>query len=301
MKKTTRIFCILLTLATLVGMMSIASFAAAAKNEKFDIPFAITPPVLDGVLSENEWLGALERKLTKDNVDDPTNSGLVCQGATFYWMWDDTGLYMAAVVTDNSPMADYHAPDAGSFNSKDGLQVNIYADATLTGSAVKKILFYSFCPNTTDGSAVIGEHFVYGDGGSGKNVPTSEAKIGAKYSKTGYTVEVWIGKESLAKCEPTITVKEGLVLPLANIIMDVDGSKQALFTDTAWFSGVEANKYTLTKAKTAGKPLAVETTAAAKPAAAKPAASAQTADFVVLPIVAAVISTGVLAVSKKRR
>lgn len=307
-----KVFSILILSALLLSIVGGGGgnfiYAEAANNLKFDVPKASAPPEIDGKMTGDEWNNALVRVLTPDNVSDPANSGLVCQGATFYWMWDDAGIYVFADVKDATVSTSIPTAGTGTYNAGDGIQVCIYADPTFEGANPTQLFFYSLIPSASDGNPYIGEHFVYSDGASGKPVP--EAKLATVKTSSGYTIEAFISKDSLAKSDPPIVVKEGCVLPLANIVMEHDGSTQGLFTDTAWFSGVNANKYTLTASITAGPAQAEEVTeeiadataAAETTAPAAPAVVPQTGDFNGYIYLLIILSAAaVIVISKKRK
>lgn len=288
-----------------ISSLSLTSLAAATENENFEIPKTVKPPVIDGKIDGDEWDNALVRVLTVDNITDVTNTDLVFQGATFRWMWDDAGLYLFAEINDSTESSVTHEPNVGSYNSGDGIQVCVYASDEFEGSNVTNLFFYSLIPQATDGNPYIGEHFVYGDGGSGLDVPASEAKIASTVSGSSYTIEAFIAKESWAKSDPAIVIAEGAVLPLANIIMDQDGATQALFTDTAWFSGINSNKYKLTN--TEAGPVEIEDIEAPieptpeTPAPETPAPTApQTNDTLVVFVAAALIALITVSVMRKR-
>lgn len=304
----------LMTVVLIASMFTVLVYADASTNESFDIPKAAVAPVIDGKITDDEWDNALVRVLTKDNVSEPTAVGLEFAGATFRWMWDDAGLYVFAQVTDKTVADSAPAGGSGSYNSGDGVQVCIYADPTLSGSEMYTLFFFSLMPKADDGNAYIGEHFVYGTGATGADV--DEAKIAVSYNDNGYDIECFIAKEAFAQSEPAIVIKEGTSLPLANIVMEKDGATQALFTDTAWFSGVDSNKYTLTSA-VAGhvekaaepEPAAVETPPAAdEPApvtvtvpAAAPAAAPATSDTAVIILSVIMIAAASYFVARKLR
>ncbi len=282
---------------TTVSSLAVGVSAAASTNEEFTIPFASTAPVIDGVIDEGEWDNALVRELDASNVDEPTKIGTKFEGATFHWMWDDAGIYFAAEVTDTTPMAEpYKEPGVGSYNAKDAVQVCIYGDPTATGSSVKTLLFYSFAPTSTTGEALIGEHFCYGNGSTGADVPAGEGDVAATYNKgKGFVVEGFIAKEGLAKTEPSIEFGDGTSLPLANIVLDEVNGKTSIFTDTAWFDATKSNKYILSSDETAGIEVIEEAPAA------ETTTAAATADFVTISALAAVISLAGAVVSKKRK
>ena len=305
-----KIISLLVITVLLISSAMITSFAAGTENEKFDIPKANQAPVIDGKIDGDEWDNALVRTLTADNITDVTNTDITFQGATFRWMWDDAGMYLFAEITDTTKATTVHAPNAGSYNSGDGIQVCVYASPDGEGSNVGTLFFYSLVI-ADDGNAYIGEHFVYGDGGNGQDVPAGEAAVAAVAGGSSYTIEAFIAKEAWAKSDPAIVIAEGASLPLANIIMDQNDSAQALFTDTAWFSGVNSNKYTLTNA-VAGhiEAVAVEAEAPAAPEAetapvtTAPAAvqtsAPQTSDNMIVFIALVVIALAVTLTLKKR-
>ena len=263
-------------------------FAAASQKESFDIPYAVTAPTIDGKKGSGEWDNALVRTLTASNVDEPTKTGAKTEGATFSWMWDDKGVYFLAEVNDTTPMSGAHKTGNGSYNAKDGIQFCIYGNNTVSGNANGTLLFYSVVPKTSDGTPAIGEHFCYGNGSAGKDVPASDAQIAAEYTDGGYVLEGFIAKESLTKPNPAVDFKAGGSFALGNIIMDeFDGKTTALFTDTAWFSGKNSNMYTLSADKKAGY--------------VEPEAAPSTADPAILAALAALAAGAAAIVSKKRR
>lgn len=303
MKKFTALF---ICAVMLVAMCSIGVNAAASTGEAFNIPKAATAPTINGVIDGDEWDGALTRVLTADNVDDPTGANNGFEGATFYWMWDDAGMYVYIDAKDTTASAGQPAGGTGSYNSGDGAQVCIYTSGDIDGSAHATLFFFSLCPYADDGNCYIGEHFVYGTDSAGANV--DDAKIAAVDTDAGYTIEAFISKEAFAKSEPAIVIAEGCVLPLANIIMNSDGSSQSLFTDTAWFSGINSNKYTLVSDPAGHIDVPVEEIAADEtPAAADTtdtapvAAAAQTSDMIVVSAVAAVLALGCAFIAVKRK
>ena len=305
-----KIVSLLVIAVLLISSAAISSFAAAAENEKFDIPKANQAPVIDGKIDGDEWDNALVRTLNADNITDVTNTDIAFQGATFRWMWDDAGMYVFAEITDATAATTVHAANAGSYNSGDGIQICVYASPDGEGSTVGTLFFYSLVI-ADDGNAYIGEHFVYGDGGNGADIPASEAAVAAVAGGSSYTVEAFIAKEAWAKSDPAIVIAEGASLPLANIVMDQNDTAQALFTDTAWFSGINSNKYTLTSAS-AGHieaevvEAAPEEAAEAAPVATAPAtvqtAAPQTSDnMVIFMALIAVTFAAVLTLKRKAR
>ena len=168
-------------------------------------------------------------------------SGLVCQGGTFRYLWDEKGLYVSMEINDSVLCATKHTAGNGSYNNLDGTQIAVYIDPNCVGAVANQLFFFSFCPSASDGKAYIGEHFVYGDVDHGKDVP--DAAIASTMTETGYIIECRIDSAAFAK--GNIEIKKGTTLILANIILDNDNNKQGLFVDTAWFNAPLTNNYTL--------------------------------------------------------
>lgn len=208
---------------------------------EYEIPKASKAPVIDGKFDADEWKGALEVKLDNTNTVDIMTSGFACQGGTFRYLWDESGLYVSMEINDSTPVVDKFVAGNGSYNGKDGAQIAIYIDPECTEAAANKMYFFSFCPEADDGKAYIGEHFVYGDTQNGKDVP--DAAIASTKTETGYIIECRIDAAAFAK--GNIELKKGTTLILANIILDNNNEKQGLFVDTAWFNAPNTNNYTL--------------------------------------------------------
>ena len=209
---------------------------------EYEIPKASKAPVIDGKFDADEWKGALEIKLDNTNtVDAMPNGVLVCQGGTFRYFWDESGLYVSMEINDSTPVADKFVAGNGSYNGKDGTQIAVYIDPECVNGEVGKMFFFSLCPEANDGKAYIGEHFIYGNGSAGADVP--DAAIASTKTETGYIIECRIDAAAFAK--GNIEIKKGTTLILANIILDIDNDKQALFVDTAWFNAPNTNNYTL--------------------------------------------------------
>lgn len=208
---------------------------------EYEIPKVAKAPVIDGKFDADEWKGALEVKLDNTNTVDIMTSGLVCQGGTFRYLWDEKGLYVSVEVNDSVICTRKNVAGSGDYNNLDGAQIAVYIDPNCAGAVANQLFFFSFCPEASDGKAYIGEHFVYGDTEHGKDVP--DAAIASTKTETGYIIECRIDAAAFAK--GNIEMKKGTTLILANIILDNDNNKQGLFVDTAWFNAPNTNNYTL--------------------------------------------------------
>ena len=111
-----------------VLIMAQASFVFAG-----NIPVMKFAPVLDGVLSENEYPSDSVFVLDKAIVDKWegcwTGEMTADMQVTFRFAWDDTGLYVLADVKDSTPVPatswDTHGADGGP--AADAFQLNLFA------------------------------------------------------------------------------------------------------------------------------------------------------------------------------
>ncbi len=245
----------LLLLACLcIGAMAVHTQAASTFNEQFNIPKAGSAPVIDGVFDDSEWENALCRVLSKDSTTPLVGAEKDFPATYLYWMWDENGLYYFADVPDVTAPATVHTAGNGSYNSGDGVQMGIYPDVTQSGNDNNVLYFYSMAV-ASDGSAVIGEHFIHGTGSAGKDV--EGAVIACTQNGTNYTLEAFIPARCWTGSNPPLVFEAGTTFAMTNVLMEQDGGSQSLFIDSSWFDGTSANKYTLTN-DPAGKESDVE-------------------------------------------
>lgn len=229
-----------------VMLMGIFAVSATAAPVNYSIPKATVAPTVDGAISADEYKGALVVELKKGdaNLFVPAGSTDVFGGAKFQFMWGDAGIYFVAEVNDTTAPASAPASGTGSYNSGDGIQFNIYSATTIAGSNVGDCLFFSFHPKTAEGTAAVGEHFVYGTGSAGGEVP--EAKVASVMNGNAYTIEGLIPKEAFPKLTNALTLGSGAVIYMNNVVMEMDDAgTQSLIIDNEWFDGSKANVYTL--------------------------------------------------------
>lgn len=240
MKKALSLIVIAVMLTTLFAL----SVSAAPVN--YSIPKATTAPTIDGKISADEYKDALVVELKKGdtNLFVPAGSIDTFGGAKFQFMWGDAGIYFVAEVADTTAPASAPAAGTGSYNSGDGIQFNIYTATTIAGSNVGDCLFFSYHPKTAEGTPAVGEHFVYGTGGAGGEVP--EAKVASVMNGNAYTIEGLIPKEAFAKLTAPITLGSGSIIYMNDVVMEMDDAgTQSLIIDNEWFDGAKANVYTL--------------------------------------------------------
>ncbi len=284
-----KLFSLLLASLCVVSL-AVTAGAAATMNEQRNIPMAATAPTIDGVISGDEWDNALTVKVNKDTTDAVSGTLDTCPDATYYWMWDYSGLYFFADVKDSTAPDTVHPRNNGSYNSGDGVQFCIYPDVNGTGNAAGDLYFWSLVV-ADDGNAEIGEHFVFGTTSAGADV--EDAVIACTKNGTNYTLEAFMPAVCWESSNTPIVVVEGTTFAMSNVLMEQDGATQSLMSDSAWFDGVTSNKYTLTTdvAGHVDAPEVVEDVVTDAP---------QTFDMGVIAAVAAIVSAAGYAISKKR-
>ena len=237
-----KIFALLLAVAC-ISVMAISVSAEHSLLQEFEIPKAAAAPTLDGVMSDGEWDGALAIPVNIDTTQIITGTEESLPSAVYYYMWDDAGLYLFFDVDDKTDTGVYHTGKTGSYNSGDGIQLNIYPDTSITGSSIGDMYFISIVVDV-DEEVCIGDHFVYGDGGSGGNVPGA---VGAcTLDDAAYKMEVFIPAEAFAESTTPIKFEAGTTFGLANILMNSNGTGDTtLACDSAWFNDANSvNTYT---------------------------------------------------------
>ena len=97
-----KIFPALILAAALTFSSAIVTGAAATENEERSIPKAAVAPTIDGVITDDEWDNALAIKVNADTTNAVAGSLDTCPDATYYWMWDDAGIYFFGDVKDET-------------------------------------------------------------------------------------------------------------------------------------------------------------------------------------------------------
>ncbi|MBE6599177.1 MAG: hypothetical protein E7638_07025, partial [Ruminococcaceae bacterium] len=188
MKK--KLFTLLLSAMCVAGL-AVTANADATLMEEREIPRATIAPTIDGEITGNEWEGALVIEINHDNTDEIYGDFFTtrCPDTTVRWMWDDAGLYVFAEVNDTTKPTIVHNPNTGHYNSGDGIQFCMYPNVEDIGETEGMLYFWSLVINTA-GEAEVGEHFVYGRGGSyGNDVEAVIADCTKSDDK--YTIEAF--------------------------------------------------------------------------------------------------------------
>ncbi len=139
----------------LAGVMSVSMLAALAVSAsavyaaRQDVTVYQNTPTIDGVINDGEWDKDNAIDMTEDNcalwAGDAINNAIY-----FYYSWDETGLYIAADVADDSVVyCDSSIP--GDVYAKDAFQVALDPHGLLADGGEGGGMFYSIGP-ATDGS-----------------------------------------------------------------------------------------------------------------------------------------------------
>lgn len=121
-----KLFAIALTVVMLAAL-TFSCFALPAARQ--EIAVYKNTPTLDGIILEDEWDAENALEMTTENCNPWT--GEVSNGVTFYYGWDDTGLYVAAHVVDNDVV---QPADTASVYNMDAFQIAL-DPAGLIGNA----------------------------------------------------------------------------------------------------------------------------------------------------------------------
>ncbi|MBQ3706663.1 MAG: hypothetical protein II889_02035, partial [Clostridia bacterium] len=225
-----------------------ASNGTPTYNVNYNIPKADKAPTIDGVKSAGEWDDALVMRVNK-NSTAILGSTDTAPDATFYYKWNEDGLYLFANVIDETEPFIIKDPGEGSYNAGDGIQMNIYPDPEITGNPNGMMYFWSLVVNS-EGTASVGEHFTYGTGNDGSDVPD----VVAACTKDGfsYTIEAFFPVSVWQESDPPIEFKDGTVFGMTNVVMEENEGEQSLIIDSAWFNADNTvNTYTLAPAAAA--------------------------------------------------
>ena len=179
-------------------------FAVYAGN----IPVQKFVPVLDGVISENEYPAASAYLLDKAVVDAYAGCWAGEMTAdmqvTYYFAWDDTGLYVAADIKDATPVPaqswDSHGADGGP--AADAFQLNLFGKTVARWLTIGAYADGKLSPRTH-----------YGDISDLTDYVTGKAV----YNDSGYVIECMIPWSIIDGGE---TIAEGLSIPLLFTYMD---------------------------------------------------------------------------------
>lgn len=301
------------------ALLLLSLFGAAAfayDPVSYDIPKAVTAPVIDGAMGDGEWDNALVVEMMPladlNYVVDSNNA--LGEGTAFRFMWDESNLYYLISVADTS-VPDSAPPYGDALNSGDGVQFGVFGPTGGDAGVGESHLFFTMHPKTDNGSPDLYEHFNIVDQIAND---THGAKIASTFQNdSAYTVEgyiPWSVFATIYKNGFTDEIKgvSGQQLRISCVVMELNGSDQSLITKGGWFNFDETDIYTLTDApagfipapeteapvEEAPAPVAEEAPAAAAPAA--EITSAQTGDAAAIILLAAAAAIIGAVVIRKR-
>ncbi len=221
------------------------------RDERY-IPKAAASPTIDGVMSAHEWSNALTVSLSHDTMDEIVGSSVPtsCPDATFRWMWDEKGLYLFADIDDSTVPDTVFSPNTGHYNAGDGIQAIMFPDLGTVGSVEGELFIWSMTV-ASNGSAEVGEHAVFGSSGMIGN-DVEDVRIACSTKGTAYCLEAFFPADILVASGTPLIVEEGTTFAMNHVVMEMDGSAQSLYADSAWFNAPNCNKYTLVSDSTGG-------------------------------------------------
>ena len=239
-----RLLSTILVAILIVAMHIPLSLIVVAETQAYQVPKAKAAPSLDGKIDAGEWAGALVVEMKKGDTNLYVAQGDLASfgGAVFQFMWSADGIYFSVTSLGNGTPANVPETDGGSYNAGNGIQFNIYPKRDISGALVEEMFFFSYHPKTSDGVPAVGEHFIYGTGSAGEDVP--EAKIAVVMTGNDYAMEGLIPAAALSKSKTPISLVSGVKMFWNNVVM-IDNGTQGLIVDNEWFDGAYCNEYTL--------------------------------------------------------
>ena len=178
-------FCLLIT----VLVMMFGTQTSFGLN--YNVPQTSSVPTIDGVFSANEWTSAMAISMVYPAIVTLPKEGAINAAtyppdsaddlsATWYFMWDNTALYVACRVCDSEL---FWLSSEGPY-SQDGVQLcfNFMNDPSAVYRAEAAV--YDFAPRTSSGT----EPDIYKRDNTYFSLPNGE--IGSSFPSGGYIVEV---------------------------------------------------------------------------------------------------------------
>lgn len=92
------VLCVMFVLSSMV--FTVSTSAKTATN--YNVPKAVSPVTVDGVINPEEWKNALEIDVATDLTRWMKGGSNTLEGGTIHMMWDDEYLYMAFDIEDTS-------------------------------------------------------------------------------------------------------------------------------------------------------------------------------------------------------
>lgn len=219
-----KVFVLVLT-CMLLAIMCIPALAA----EELQVGKAVVLPAIDGNLGDVEWKDAKIYRIdveTANKVGFNANLSMSNDGiaqADVFSMWDQKGLYGAAIVKD--PNVVYSPMNAGeALNVCDGIQL-LFDPMNAKNGGVDIAYIFDFVPASgadQKGPAIWFEHWQYNAMDNNAGI-----QVAGKIVDGGYELEWFIPWTALQTNDEKIDVKAGTKIGYGMILMDFSG-KDAL-------------------------------------------------------------------------
>ncbi len=130
-----KIFALALSALT---VSALAVSAAALPADRTDVTVYKNTPTIDGTINLGEWDKQNAIQMTEDNCS--AWAGEVSNIVTFYYSWDDAGLYIAAQVSDTDVVL---ATDAPGIYGADAFQIALDPHGLLADGGETGGMFYT--------------------------------------------------------------------------------------------------------------------------------------------------------------
>lgn len=219
----------------LLAALCVASMAiTASAADRTPVTVYYNTPDLDGVISDGEW--DKENAIVMDASNSAAWGGEISNQITFYYAWDDEGLYAAAQVKDDDLMIPANSSEV---YSKDCFQIAIDPAGLLGNAGVGGGMFYSLavCQGETLGAV----YHPYG--GAAEDF---EYEGAARLTSDGWEFEMmipWTSIEILADDGYAWTHAEGETINALIACLDRNSDGTANMFKTV-LSGVDATDFT---------------------------------------------------------
>lgn len=304
MKKTAKTL-ITLLIAILLISSSAAVFAFAPVGD-LSVPFGT--PKIDGVIDAGEWADTGKAVIDQNNATANGWMGEVPAGfkTDFYYTWDTTNLYLAAVITDPTV---FFAASGDNYGSGDAFQISLNLGQVFkSDDGASRAIFYSIGV-LEDGTVDVMRQE------SNDNILLEDLGF-SKKTDTGWQFEValpWatLIQDAADKSGTTVAVDAGLKIGGLICYMDHDDAGtlvNCFFTSNAepggWDPDIFGINFNLAAKVEVTEAPATEAPAddAAAPAADDTAApAAQTADTVIFAAALVILAAGAVIIASKKK
>ncbi len=197
----------------------VCSMALAQTGFDYTAPYTATPPTIDGVIDEGEYLGEaiLVNPDTLNSLGGSMSSGDSANEALYWLSWDNDALYMAARVRDANVV--YNSNQGGALNNTDGVQLCTDHQLLQSGGMdTPGIHIHDVVPGQADDNdtAAYWQHW---NGNPPDTFPNAE--WAGRTTAEGYEVELMLPWSDFTPDAPTPEI--GMQMGYMLLMMDFDG------------------------------------------------------------------------------